>query len=109
MELKYLTDTFAVTGQITVADVTQLSAADFTAVVCNRPDAEEPGQPLSADIAMACENAGLDFLYIPMNGPNYSAADVSRLKEVLSANKGKVLGFCRTGNRSSILWNAAQG
>ena len=108
MELKYLNDSFAVTGQISVADVGKLAADGFTTVVCNRPDGEEPGQPTSAAIAEACQQAGLAFQFIPMNGPNYSAADVSNLKRAVSASDGKVLGFCRTGNRSSILWNAAQ-
>ena len=108
MDLKYLNDSFAVTGQISVADVAQLAEQGFTTVVCNRPDGEEPGQPASASIAEACQQSGLVFHFIPMNGPNYSPTDVANLKQAVSASAGKVLGFCRTGNRSSILWNAAQ-
>ena len=108
MDLKYLNDSFAVTGQISVDDVAQLSGQGFVTVVCNRPDGEEPGQPLSSAISEACQQSGLAFHFIPMNGPNYSAEDVANLKQVIAANSGKILGFCRTGNRSSILWNAAQ-
>jgi sulfide:quinone oxidoreductase len=43
-----------------------------------------------------------------MNGPNYSAEQVSTLKALIDSSSN-ILGYCRTGNRSSILYNAAQG
>ena len=107
MEIKQLADNFSVTGQITVADVATIKAQGFSAIVCNRPDGEQEGQPLAADIAKECIAQGVSFTHLPMNGPNFSPADVAALKQVLADN-ANVFGFCRTGNRSSILWNAAQ-
>lgn len=106
MDLKYLTDNFAVTGQISVDQLATAKEQGFATVVCNRPDGEAPDQPLSSDIAQACNDAGLMFHYIPMNGPNFTAEDVANLQNAIGSAKGKVLAFCRTGNRSSILWNA---
>lgn len=107
MELKALNESYLVTGQIAISDVEQLLAQGFTAVVCNRPDNEAADQPLSTDIKAACLENGLAFYHIPMVGSNFTAEDVTFLKDII-AKETKVLGFCRTGNRSSILWNAAQ-
>lgn len=106
MSFTYLADSFAVTGQIQPEEIENLSSQGFVAVVCNRPDNEEPDQPAYADIQAECKNASLDFEYIPMVGSNYTEADVNSLKSIMA--KGKVLAFCRSGNRSSILWKAAQ-
>ena len=106
MSFTYLSDSFAVTGQIQPLLIEELSGQGFVAVVCNRPDNEEQGQPSASEIKAICDAQGLDFEHIPMVGPNYTTDDVSRLKSVLV--KGKVLAFCRSGNRSSILWKAAQ-
>jgi len=106
MSFTYLSDSFAVTGQIEPSLVEELSSQGFVAVVCNRPDNEEQGQPSASEVKAICDAQGLDFEYIPMVGPNFTVEDVNRLKTVLA--KGKVLAFCRSGNRSSILWRAAQ-
>lgn len=106
MSFTYLTDSFAVTGQIQPAEIEGLASEGFVAVVCNRPDNEEPGQPTAAEIQAACLAANLDFGFIPMVGPNFTVEDVDNLKSFMV--KGKVLGFCRSGNRSSILWKASQ-
>ena len=105
MNLTYLTDSFAVSGQISPGDLSELKDQGFVAVVCNRPDHEEPGQPDAATMKAAAGKAGLQFEHIPMVGPNFTADDVESLKAVMS--KGKVMAYCRTGNRSSILWKAA--
>ena len=102
----FLTDSFAVSPQIALADVALLREQGFVAVVCNRPDNEDPGQPSAADMRAACDEAGLAFAHIPMNGPQYSAEDLQALKAMME--KGKTFAYCRSGNRSSILWKAAQ-
>ncbi len=108
MEIKYLSDSFGVSGQITPSQVEQLADEGFKTIVCNRPDGEEPGQPTSSEISQKAEGLNIEFHYIPMVGPNFTPADVEKLKAVISNNE-KVFSYCRTGNRSSILWNAAQG
>lgn len=106
MSITFLTDSFAVSPQISLADVVLLREQGFVAVVCNRPDNEDPGQPTATDIKAACDEAGLAFAHIPMNGPQYSADDLKALKAMME--KGKTFAYCRSGNRSSILWNASQ-
>lgn len=108
MTANYITEKFAVSPQILPDDVAALAAEGFTDVVCNRPDGEEPGQPSHAQIEAACQAAGVTFHYLPMSNPAEAAAHIEPLQSLLGEDK-KIFAFCRTGNRSSMLFNAAQG
>jgi uncharacterized protein (TIGR01244 family) len=95
-----------VSPQISASQLDEAKALGFDTVVCNRPDDEEPGQINSDVIAAACATLGLDYLFLPMQGANFSAEYVEQIQQLNQANK-KVLAYCRSGNRSSILYNAA--
>lgn len=107
MEITQIAPDYWISPQLTVADVAQAKEQGYTAIVCNRPDGEQAGQPTSDDIRAACKQAGLRFANLPMQGPNYTPAMVQELKDLL-AKEDKVLGYCRTGNRSSVLYRATQ-
>jgi uncharacterized protein (TIGR01244 family) len=100
--MKQLEPGVFVAGQIAPADV---AALDVRIVVNNRPDGEEPGQPLSADIEAAARAAGLDYRDIPIAGA-ISAAEVEAMAQALEA--GPALLFCRSGTRSTWLWALAR-
>jgi uncharacterized protein (TIGR01244 family) len=95
-----------VSPQISASQLDEAKALGFDTVVCNRPDDEEPGQINSDVIGAACATLGLDYLFLPMQGANFSAEYVEQIQQLNQANK-KVLAYCRSGNRSSILYNAA--
>ena len=67
-------------------------------IVNNRPDGEDPGQPLSADIEAAAKEAGIDYRFLPIRrgtGP----ADVEEMQEAMrECGDGKLLAFCRSGS-----------
>ncbi|MEA3033061.1 MAG: hypothetical protein QOH86_1077 [Sphingomonadales bacterium] len=100
--MKRLDETTWVAGQIAPPD---LAALDVRIVVNNRPDHEEPGQPLSADIEAAARAAGLGYRDIPVAGA-ISAAQVEAMAQALDA--GPALLFCRSGTRSTWLWALAR-
>jgi uncharacterized protein (TIGR01244 family) len=100
--MKQLEPGVYVAGQIAPGDVADL---DVRVLVNNRPDGEEAGQPLSADIAAAARLAGLDYRDIPIAG-GISAAQVEAMAEALDA--GPALLFCRSGTRSTWLWALAR-
>ena len=105
--IRTLDDKTSVSGQIQPADVLGLKASGVTMIICNRPDDEEPGQPLAADIQDAAQAEGLEFRHVPIIrgiGP----ADVEAMKEALEAAPGKLLAYCRTGNRSALTWAVAR-
>ena len=100
-----------VSGQILPVDVTEAAAAGVTMIVNNRPDDEEPGQPLGAEIEAAATSAGLSYRHIPVAG-GLSPDQVAAMGEALDDAEGKILAFCRSGTRSTYLWalaRAAQG
>ncbi len=106
MQYSQLTKTYFVAPQITVDDVAFLADAGFSTVICNRPDDEDPGQPVLADIAAACEAAGIECHHIPFAAMPLSISDVERARQLVEAASGKTLGYCRSGQRSAMIFEA---
>ena len=106
--IRQLDDKTLVAGQLTPDDVPALKAQGVTLLVNNRPDNEDEGQPLSADMEAAARAAGIDYRHIPIRygmGPS----DVESMREALHATgDGKLLAFCRMGNRSTLAWAVAR-
>ena len=108
MEIRPLSDDFAVSPQITPADVPAIRKAGFTTVVCNRPDSEVPGDQASQAIREAVEAEGMRFVFnefVPSVGPTEDAVEAQG--RAVSESEGPVLAYCASGNRSSILWALA--
>lgn len=108
MDIARIAEDFAVAAQIQADDVGHLAAAGFTVIICNRPDGEEPGQPTAADIAAACDAAGIAFHHIPFASMPIAAELIDELRRVLAASDGLVLGYCRSGQRSQMIWSATR-
>ena len=106
MKYQALSAQYAVAPQISPQDITTIKSDGFGIVVCNRPDGEAPDQPTADSIHKACEEAGLEFLFCPMSGPEADPADVARLRELL-AGEQKIFAYCRTGNRSNVFYQKA--
>lgn len=100
--IRQLDDRTWVSGQIAPEQVVELAGNGITMLVNNRPDGEEPNQPLAADIEAAAEQAGIAYRFVPIIrgiGP----ADVECMQEALhQAGDGKLLAFCRSGTRSAL-------
>lgn len=107
MQIRPITDRFAVGAQIAPGDVETLAAKGFTLIVSNRPDAEDPGQPDAAVISEAAAAAGLGFRHIPVAG-GFAEAAVEAMSDALAEAEGPVFAFCRSGTRSTLLWALAQ-
>ena len=72
-------------------------------VINNRPDDEDPGQPLSAEIEAAAERAGLKYRHVPI-ARGMGPSDIEDMHEAIEeVGDGKIFAFCRTGNRSSLV------
>ena len=100
--IRQLDDRTLVSGQIAPEEVAGLAEHGITVIVNNRPDGEEPGQPLAADIEAAAAEAGIPYHFVPIIrgiGP----ADVEEMQKALhETGDGKLLAFCRTGRRSAF-------
>lgn len=97
-----------VSGQIEPADIPKLAEAGVTLIVNNRPDGEDAGQPLAAEIEAAAKAAGIRYRHVPIiRGPGPS--DVEAMREAIAdIGDGKMLAFCRSGNRSALAWAVAR-
>jgi len=107
MTITRITTDFAIAPQVLPDDVVAIAAEGFVAIICNRPDGEEPGQPTAADISIACEEAGLAFHYLPVSGMPLSVDVIEEQRRLISESGGPVLGYCRTGQRSQLIWQAS--
>lgn len=103
MEIKTIREGFAVAPQFTPEDMPALAEAGYVAVICNRPDGEEPGQPSSAEMRAAAEAAGIAYHLIPVSGGAFPPAAIAAFGAVRRGTQGPVLAHCRTGTRSITL------
>jgi sulfide:quinone oxidoreductase len=106
MNISQIADNFAVASQIFPDDVTVLAAQGFVTIICNRPDGEDPGQPSAAEIATACDAAGLAFHHIPVSGMPVAIETIHEQRRLINDSNGLVLAYCRSGQRSQFIWSA---
>lgn len=106
-----LTDDIQVSPQISLDQISAAKAQGVTMIINNRPDGEDPTAPQGADIAAAAEAAGIEYVSIPVTHAGFSAPQVDAMIAALGkadAEGGKVLAYCRSGTRSTLLWSLAQ-
>lgn len=107
-QFRKLSDEFYASPQVTPQEISEAAAMGIALVVNNRPDGEAPDQPPAADIEAATRAAGMDYLAIPIGSAGFSEPQVEKLQEALARTEGPVLGFCRSGTRSTFLWSLAR-
>jgi len=106
--IRKIDDSVSVAPQIAPEDVADLAAAGFVAIVNNRPDGEDAGQPEGAAVRAAAEVAGLAYTEIPVTQAGFSHPQIDAMVQALDSAGGPVLAFCRSGTRSCNLWALAQ-
>lgn len=107
-DFRRLSPTMLASPQITVADVAAAKDAGVTLIVNNRPEGESEDQTPGGEIEAAARAAGIDYLAIPIGHSGFSHPQVARLAEALAGAEGTVLGYCRSGTRSTLLWGLAR-
>jgi uncharacterized protein (TIGR01244 family) len=108
MDIRPLSETFAVSPQIEPGDLPAIKAAGFTTVVCNRPDGEVPPDLQADAIRAAAEAEGLRFVLNPLSHGSLSMDHIETQGRALAESDGPVFAYCASGNRSSILWALSQ-
>lgn len=107
MTIYRLSETCAVAGQIQPSDVEGLAADGFTTIVCNRPDNEDFGQPTASDIEAECATHGITFHHIAIDRGGLTKQMVEDFRKAVEASTGPVLAYCRSGQRSAVIWQAS--
>lgn len=107
-DFRQLSDSMLSSPQIQVADLEDAAAQGVALIINNRPDGEAPDEPQGAEIEAAARASGMDYLAIPIGHSGFSEPQVEAMQKALAQASGKVLGYCRSGTRSTLLWSLAQ-
>lgn len=107
LKIKPLNGAFGVTGQIGPADLADLAAASYSALICTRPDGEVAGQPSFAEVAGAAEALGLQAMHIPVSG-SIGADQIAAFNNAWAELPKPILGYCGSGARAAGLFAAAR-
>jgi uncharacterized protein (TIGR01244 family) len=107
MNIRPVNDEYAATAQIAVDDLEDIKGLGFKSIVCHRPDDEDPGQPDFSEIAARAAELGIETRHIPVVGSPTSEA-VRAMVDALDELPKPMLGYCRSGNRSTVIYQQTQ-
>lgn len=103
-----LDETIMVAPQIGTDAVAEALAQGVTLIINNRPEGESDDQVPGAEIEAAARAAGIDYVAIPVTHSGFSEGQVAAMSDALQNATGRVLAYCRSGTRSTLLWALAQ-
>ncbi len=104
MDIRQVDDEYAVTGQISVEEIQAIKGMGFRSIVCHRPDGEAADQPAFAEIRAAAEGLGLEARQIPVGPMGVTQENVAAMVDALDEMARPMLGFCRSGARSTKIY-----
>ena len=108
MPFKTLSPFLSVAPQLTAVDVAEAAREGYRAIIDNRPDGEEPGQPMAAEMRALAASHGMGFAHVPTLGGAVADEHASQMADALSHLDRPALAYCRTGMRSTTLWALTQ-
>ncbi|HEV7234051.1 MAG TPA: TIGR01244 family sulfur transferase [Sphingorhabdus sp.] len=103
-----LTDRIFVAPQIDTDAVTAARDMGVTLIVNNRPEDESADQTPGPDIEAAAAETGVDYIAIPVTHAGFAEWQVTAMADALEKADGRILAYCRSGTRSTLLWALAQ-
>lgn len=107
-EFRKLSEDVLASPQLTLADIDTARAHGVRLVVNNRPEGEAEDQTPGPSIEAAAKAAGMDYVAIPIGPGGFGEMQVNAMSDALDAAEGKVLAYCRSGTRSTLLWALAR-
>lgn len=108
LPIRPIADTVCVAPQLTPEAMAEVARLGFKSVVNNRPDFEHgPDQPTNAAIEAAALAAGLHYRHLPVGGGWQSPEQIAEMAALLKALPQPLLAFCRSGARSTHLYQQA--
>ena len=108
LPIRAITDTVSVAPQLTPAAMAEVARLGFKSVINNRPDFEHgPDQPANAAVEAAALVAGLQYRFLPVDAGWQSPEQIAAFAELLKEMPAPVLAFCRSGARSTRLYQQA--
>ena len=108
MDIRPIDDDYSVSGQIAVDDLDAIKAMGFKSIVCHRPDHEAPDQPDFALVATRAKELGIEIAHIPVGPMGVTADAVREMVDALDELPRPMLGYCRSGARSTNIYGQTQ-
>ena len=108
MDIRRLCESYAVSPQIDPEDIPAIKEAGFGTIICNRPDMEIPPSHHASVIRIAAEEAGLNFVEIPLTHQSMSVQLAKEQRAVIDQSDKPVFAYCASGTRCSIVWALGQ-
>ena len=106
--IQQLSPDVCVAGQLDPAAMAWAAQVGFKSVINNRPDFEGgPSQPTHAAMQVAAQAAGLEYVFLPVQGAYQSPEEIARFAQLMNSLPKPILAFCRSGARSGRLFQAA--
>lgn len=103
-----VSDEYAVSAQITAADLPAIAASGARSLICSRPDGEANDQPTFTEIESAAREAGLEVAHVPVISGRVNEGNVDDFLTVVEKLPKPIHAYCRTGTRSITLWSLYQ-
>ena len=97
-----------VAGQLFEHDIRLAAKQGVKSIMNNRPDGEAPGQPVNADLARVAAELGVEYVYFPVVARNVTREDVENFARTCDELERPLLIFCRSGARSTQMWELAE-
>ena len=105
---KTLNAQVSVAGQMTTDKFQQLIKDGFKSVSVNRPDQEQGNTVSVAQLRQIAEQSQVSVIYQPILSGKISQTDVIEFAKYYNELPKPILMVCRSGSRSSILFNQAK-
>ena len=106
MKVENMSSSISVSDQISVEDIKKLADGGVKILVCNRPDNEGQDQPEFAALKDKALTLGMETYYMPFSPGELTEEQIKDFAVLLDTRQ-KLHAFCRSGNRSKTLYNAA--
>lgn len=107
MDIRRITEDYAVSPQISPDDIPEIKAAGFRSIMCNRPDGEDYGQPEFDAVAEAARAEGIEVRCVPIVSGMVTPQAAQDFAAALEGMPKPMLAYCRSGTRCTMLWSIA--
>ena len=106
MKITTVNSQVSVSDQIHSNDIATLSDLGVTTIICNRPDGEAADQPSVEEITAAANARNIVVVNLPFTAGKMPDSAVLVFREIMGSGQ-RIHAYCRTGNRSSMIFDAA--
>lgn len=97
-----------VAGQVFEQELKVAAEQGIRSVINNRPDGESANQPPSAHLAGVAEGLGMTYVHVPIVSGSITPQNIEEFRQVCESLERPMLVFCRSGARSTALWEMCE-